>query len=422
MLDIVNNERYDLSDWLIHFFRDVDMASPNSIALPEFMGWTNAWEDDGKPIPAFYFLRCSIRQLRLWATWAFRNGRATIYGENPAVCFTDMPVAAFWEAAALREGRGENISPYGIMIRKSQMAKLGARPVIYGLSQKYHVDDGSHGRRLIDPQYLPLAEQYRFVAYGVTETHALDWTHEREWRWPFTSREILRSYLSRLAPGPLDSFENMPSLLFSDDALDGMGILVKTDLEAQLLLHDLLGLIDRNCITKSKFAFILSRESIPEPQALIHRANFEEQLQRSRIDPTAGLNTDASATESIMREFTQCCGGLEGGAAEGADSHESGRAWLWIHDPRHPLTRTLLKAGRITINADNRYLVNLDPQFAECSLPVQEKIVKDLAVKIKDHFGLECGYFSVSGHTDPNGVPFHTNPPAANKFLFNGNC
>ena len=132
---MLNNIRYDLSDWLIHFFRDVSPYSDSGIDLPEHLGWSNILEDNGKPIPALFMLRCAIRHQRIWATWAYRGGKRTIYGYRPAVCFTEMPIAAFFEAAEIRSIRGQHISPYAIIINKRQMAQAGALPVIYGLSQ-----------------------------------------------------------------------------------------------------------------------------------------------------------------------------------------------------------------------------------------------------------------------------------------------
>ena len=47
-------------------------------------------------------LICAIRNGRLWATWSYRNNAGTIYGSSPAVCFTEMPIAAFLESGELR--------------------------------------------------------------------------------------------------------------------------------------------------------------------------------------------------------------------------------------------------------------------------------------------------------------------------------
>lgn len=51
-LAMKNNIRFDLSNYLIHFFRDIDLEGGNWVALPEQMGWENIYEDTF--IPSFY--------------------------------------------------------------------------------------------------------------------------------------------------------------------------------------------------------------------------------------------------------------------------------------------------------------------------------------------------------------------------------
>lgn len=67
-----NNIRFDLSDYLIHFFRDIDMDGKNAIVLPEYMGWHMSIEGDF--IPSIQMMRAALRNGRLWATWSFRGG------------------------------------------------------------------------------------------------------------------------------------------------------------------------------------------------------------------------------------------------------------------------------------------------------------------------------------------------------------
>ena len=90
---MLNNKRFDLSDWLIHFFRHVDLDGASSVPMPEHMGFENLYESS--KLSPFFLLRCALRQGKLWATWSLRNGNRTIYGNDPAACFTEMPIAAF---------------------------------------------------------------------------------------------------------------------------------------------------------------------------------------------------------------------------------------------------------------------------------------------------------------------------------------
>ena len=64
-----NNIRFDLSDYLIHFYRDVDLLSSDAIDFPEHMGFDNICHETN--LDALFLLRCSIRKGKIWASWSF---------------------------------------------------------------------------------------------------------------------------------------------------------------------------------------------------------------------------------------------------------------------------------------------------------------------------------------------------------------
>lgn len=61
-----NNDRYDLSDSLIHFFRSVNPAHDDAPAFPEHWGF-HTLENNDKPFSPFCLMRNAIRRGRLWA-------------------------------------------------------------------------------------------------------------------------------------------------------------------------------------------------------------------------------------------------------------------------------------------------------------------------------------------------------------------
>lgn len=156
---MLSNIRFDLSDYLIHFFRDVDQSSSEGILFPEHARFNNIAESE--VLDSLFLMRCALRHHKIFATWSHRNGRPTIYGRSPAVCFTDMPLAAFVQSSNERLARGENVGRYAFMIPKPAMFGLGARPVIYGLSQEARERQDTAPFRIIETDRLPLAEQYR---------------------------------------------------------------------------------------------------------------------------------------------------------------------------------------------------------------------------------------------------------------------
>ncbi|OGW34320.1 MAG: hypothetical protein A2X58_12000 [Nitrospirae bacterium GWC2_56_14] len=92
------------------------------------------------------------------------------------------------EYVQLREDR-TSITGYGVAIHKHDLFAEGGLPVIYGLEGYPEIDipaeDALAGCRVIDPDYLPLAEQYRLLRFNPNPRtrHPIDWSHEREWRW-----------------------------------------------------------------------------------------------------------------------------------------------------------------------------------------------------------------------------------------------
>ncbi|EIZ4724647.1 cytoplasmic protein, partial [Salmonella enterica subsp. enterica serovar Heidelberg] len=145
-----NNIRFDLSDYLIHFFRDVNLETGSHIYLPEHCGFNN--QHHACFIDAKYLLRLSLRSHKIFSSWSYRNGQRTVYGDSPVVCFTDMPIAAYLETGVRRIERNEKIGLYAIVLPKEQMFNYGARPVIYGLDQHNNArcSQGRYGERILD--------------------------------------------------------------------------------------------------------------------------------------------------------------------------------------------------------------------------------------------------------------------------------
>src|SRR3546814_6091553 len=70
------------------------------------------------------------------------------------------------------------------------MFTAGARPVIYGLSGDVREQPSNGDFRILDERLLPQQEQYRYVTYTIGDVRQIDWTHEREWRWPYQGEEL----------------------------------------------------------------------------------------------------------------------------------------------------------------------------------------------------------------------------------------
>jgi hypothetical protein len=87
-----NNIRFDLSPFLIHFFRKLDLEKADVSHCPEDWGPGAIVEDT--TLSPIFLLGNAISVERLWATWSVHGQRWTVYGPHPAVYFTDMPITA----------------------------------------------------------------------------------------------------------------------------------------------------------------------------------------------------------------------------------------------------------------------------------------------------------------------------------------
>lgn len=157
--------RSDMTDWLIHFTRDSETQSAREVLLAILL--------EGIIRPGFAPRGSPLRN--------------TIYGPNPAVCFTEQPLAAFLIYLAKRPQRGA-VAGYGLLLHKQDVFVQGGLPVIYGLASTRELTQLENGyvpnRRMLEASSLMPREQYRYVAFAPTrEPDPMDWTHEREWRW-----------------------------------------------------------------------------------------------------------------------------------------------------------------------------------------------------------------------------------------------
>jgi hypothetical protein len=334
-----NLRRFDLSNTLIHFTRGVNMNDDD--APPELAGsWGWGEITEGEPLSPFFLLRSIVRRRQVRSTFSIRGGKPTIYGPYPAVCFTEMPVAAFVQSATERQGRGENISPYAVILPKDQAFRRGARQVIYGASEP--VKSVFEGRvRRLSPAVYGDRELYRYVAYNPAASGwAIDWTHEREWRWPN------RSWVE---PAPMlsDAFfaeerERADDRIATDGLnldgrdFEGIGLVVKSERQVRRLTADILHLVDRGTVGRTLFTHVLRVPDLRGVQNLHDPAVLEEVMAENvlDLDPYFAVSDDALRNaETRIREIDEALrsAGVED---KGAFPGVSG---VWLLVPVHEI-------------------------------------------------------------------------------------
>jgi hypothetical protein len=406
-----NNVRYDLSDRLIHFFRSINPSDDDTPVLPEDWGFASM-ENVEAPLSPFFLMRNAVRLGRLWATWSVRRGQRTIYGPDPAVCFTEMPIAAFVEAGLARATRGEAMSPYGLVFPKTAMFILGARPVIYGLSCRVSTSIDGTGARMIASTQLPPCEQYRYVTYNPAASMPIDWTHEREWRWPLRDGPSIDP--DDLPP----DVEDLHGLKLDVRGLDCLGAIVKTGRQAEQLVYDILTKIDRGDIGKGHYEFVLALESVPKVSDLRDQVALSEAIDDARIDLSSFFTIKEARATKLATLFSQLVADVEATAAT-AEPGEPGCCWLWITGNSHEMTRALLKGGRARVTKAGKYIVDLDEFDASRGLAQREDMTETLAKRLETEFGVHATHLSVLNSSDPDAIPFYNGDELDDRLFYN---
>ena len=215
-----------------------------------------------------------------------------------------MPIAAFFQTSNERKARGEKISQYALCIPKAQCFAFGSRPVIYALSDSnVHVTTSSCGKmRIIDVNQLSLSEQYRYVAYDPCRPIPLDWSHEREWRWPY--KEDISRYLSELSEdGVLGDETNLPALNLLADHFYGLGVIVEDRIEAGKILHDILRLVDQKIIPQEFYEFILVNSELDELSSIISPAGLNLEIAKAKVDLSPYFKLDLDMANELSIEI-----------------------------------------------------------------------------------------------------------------------
>lgn len=95
------------------------------------------------------------------------GGTTNIRGGYSCVCLTEAPLNSL-PGGFVNPAAYSRYSPFGIIIDKTYLFDLGARPVIYGSSDEFNM--------------IPEGMRWRHMRYEPTSNPPTDFTWEREWR------------------------------------------------------------------------------------------------------------------------------------------------------------------------------------------------------------------------------------------------
>jgi hypothetical protein len=315
---------------------------------------------------------------------------------------TSLIIDLEWESSYEHETL-EKMSSYALMFPKTALFNLGARPVIYGLSDDPRLPSGDGGgERMIDEAILPQKEQYRYVTYSPTTKRVIDWTHEREWRWPFRGK--MPDFAKEWPPNPSD----IPGLELASPHCHGIGAVVKSRRQAELLTVDILTLVDRGVAPPDHFSHILVLEDLPDLKALRDPEAVNNAIQAALLTLKSYFPTSEQACEAIRAEVAGFATYIEEAAPE-PRTGEPGGCWLYLTDNLNPLTRALVALNAVDVTKSGRYLYRLDQFFdGYRGLRERQEMTLLLAKQVQDRFNLVCTDYAVLGSLDPDGVPTYS--------------
>ncbi|MGH7307083.1 MAG: hypothetical protein ACREK6_00140 [Candidatus Rokuibacteriota bacterium] len=363
-----------MSEWITHFVHhrnpdndpDWIFGQGESVRFPyvfddekndRFSWWYHS--DDNYPIEpdgrAIQVLRKIIDDGHIRSTWAFRNGKPTVYGPRAAVCFTEMPLYALMEYAK-RRADASSVTAYGIALLKRDAFAFGARPVIYGLTGRHEEvrdhrsqpEDAVRGwpRILTPDRGLAEHEQYRYVSFNLGPGRYSDWTHEREWRWCDSEDRYA-------CPG-------LPLYLHVAPDLSNVLIFVPTTQEARTILDRLKAQYDSGCepsgdelhLTNLLNTRVIALEECPEEGVLrIENIPMHSLTPIQIPEPSDDL---IAKVKRVLRDIEQAAQAGADAAYDAALKDKEGHvldacgfASLMISEPQSELTAALLKLGAI---------------------------------------------------------------------------
>ncbi len=370
----MTTSRSDMSEWLIHFVHDRNpendpdwiFGEGESTRFPyvyddeknsRFQFWYDS--DENYPIEpdayAIQVIRKIIDDGHIRSTWAFRDGRPTVYGRRAAVCFTEMPLYALVDYAK-RRADAANVSAYGTALLKRDAFLIGARPVIYGLTGP-HCEIGDDSNQPEDPVKgwprisapscgIAESEQYRYVSFNRGPGRYSDWTHEREWRW-CDARDRYP------CPG-------LPLYLGAAPNFSMIVVFVQTSDEAKHVLHSLKAQYDtryepsgdelnRDNLLNTR---VIALDELPQNRPLrLEDIPMRHLAEMKLPEPSEQL---VRKLEPILRDAEAAAQVRANAAYQAAPKNKQGEvldacgfAWLMISEPQSEITAALLKLHAI---------------------------------------------------------------------------
>lgn len=356
MLDKLGSQNYSR---VAHYFRDVDSSRKS---CPKYMpeSFAPSCYVEEPFWPSRFLLRVALRFHHIWATPGSEGGDAK--DAQPGVSFSAFNVADLVALTNGSEPADEHATQYAITFTLRAAESAGMARVQ---------------------------------------------SSQPEWRWPYTG-----NYRRAIAKIEADGFEGntIPGLDLTQEHWAGVGIVVATRSDAIRLQYDILSLIDEGIVSVNHFDHLLVCEQLPRSCEGLTEPEIQEAVDAACFDFRACMNISHESAAAARKDFADRLCALELSTPR-ARVQEQGGCWVSFDDNTHPYVRALLKAGRVVVNQEGRYLGTLDEVNPRRDLGERQKIAEVLSQQLQEEHGVACGYYCVGKSWDPSGLPSYAGRP-----------
>ncbi len=392
------NNRDDMTNWLIHFIHKKDINSiPDE--LPDEVYNTSAnFEYSISDYDEFFTLKNIIYEAGIRFGYSFRNKKTTIYGGEPVICFTEMPFSSYLEYINIRDNE-LTVGNYAIAIEKSKLFEIGARPVIYGLSEdnSYKIKKQNSYTMILEESILPIKEQFRYVPYILNDNKEIDWTHEREWRLKYKNKDEYETCIARQTH--YTEIKHFP--IFNKEIYDKKIIIILQTNEEAKEFHKIITFMidtkmnDFSVPFDNRFIWFLIVDNYNKLEL---KPSKIEDLPKECYYP---IYKEEKISQNIFDEITRHIKILQSTIEEKNYKERKdlcGRAYVVCYDPYHNIL-VAMKHMDIAECWLKYYNIDIGIKFLNSfqSISINEKIAKDIAKYLNENL---ADIFSVKSYLD----------------------